>query len=220
MPSLAQTPAHNDVLNGLSISATLGSAITPGNLLVAVITSHGPLTSPVYPLSGTPDITGSQTAFVAIVSKVAGVGESTTITASASIVRNWGLTVYEVAPDSGRTWLGLDKTASAGANAATSLAVGPTTAQAEVDDFAACGFGFSLASAASSHALTSGYTVDTAASGNTRGFAGRKLLTGSSAATSSTGSWTTSVNAAAALATYKQSAPPVAASGAGFLGLL
>lgn len=216
MPYLVQKK-HNDTVNVGSISVTLDNPITPGNLLVASVTVHAAWTSPTHPWGlAAPDLQRIQTAVASLFSKVAGVGESTTISCSSTIVRNWGITVYEVAPGAGRTWIGLDKTSVAGANSAQSLASGATPAQAEEDNFAVLALALNQGVTVASQGVTNGYAIDTAASGSTRGFAATKFLSDASA-TSLTSSWTLASNAASALGTYRATPAPKSAAFLAFL---
>lgn len=204
-------------LSSTSVSVTLDSTPVEGNLLIAVVTSNSGIGSnPVHPwgLSGA-DVIGGTGPVAHIYSKIAGPSESTTVTHSSGTVRNYSISVIEVAPTSGRTWAGLDVSAVNTGTSVSSLALGPTGTQADTDDIAVSGIGLNGAPA-TVPAWNSSYTTVGSPTTDARGFMGYKILS-STAATSTTGSWTTARNAAGALATYKQITP---LPPTGFIGLL
>lgn len=210
---------HNGVLNGTSVSVTLDSTPTAGNLLVGILTAHNTVVGPTYPWGlAAPLVSNGSGESTHVFAKIAGAGESTTVSFSATTARYFGLTVIEVSPTAGRSWLGLDKSAlAAHAALVTSQAVGPTAAQEEADDFAVVGTATGAGLGTTSVAWTNSYTAVPPLSASSRGFAGYKVL-GSAAATDTTGSWTSAVDAASLLATFKQVVP--GAAGSRFLGLL
>jgi hypothetical protein len=204
-----------------SISVTLDATPTQGNLLVAMWTVlNGKGLTPTLPWSGagTTDISLPTPSEILVISRIAGPSESATISAAPTAGRNMTLTVIEVAPSSGRTWVGLDQTANASASGVTSLAVGPTSAQAEADNFAAAVLVASTATGVP-QAWTDSYTVTPTPGLTDRGFSGYKVLS-STAATSTTASWLNSANVAGAIATYKQTGSGAAPQNSGFFAVL
>jgi hypothetical protein len=215
---------HAETVSANNISVVLDSVPVAGNLLVAVVNATANVTTPVHPWSGTPDVSGGATnSQTWITSKIAGASESTTVSFSNGLTRGLTIDVYEFAATPGRTWLGLDKSATSVGSLVSTLAIGPTAAQAEIDDVAVAGC--SLGGTAGTGVvgtLSDGYTVPAATTSAARGWSGHKLLPDNSA-TQTTGNWVTARNAAGSLATYKQTGtptPPATSVGTGFFGLI
>lgn len=209
------------ILTNTSLSVTLDTAPTQGNLVVALVSVSGTITNPVYPLGATePDATATDTGIAYAFHKTAGANESATVTFSSDTARTMTLSVIEVAPTGGKSWNGLDKTATAVGPSGTSLAVGPTAAQAEADNFAAVMMVPAGTIGTTAPSYTNGYTAIT---GTDRSASGYKVLS-DAAATSTTISWVTARTTAAVLATYKQTGgatpPPATGSTAAFLTLI
>lgn len=209
---------HAENVGAASLSVTLDTAPSPGHLLVAFVSATANVTSPVHPWGNTPDVSVSATSFCWITSKIAVVGESSTITFSNGLTRGLTIDVYEFAPTPGRTWVGVDKTASNSSGSAITLTVGPTAAQTEIDDAAVAGISL-VSSAGSLGTLSDGYTVATGTTSAARGWSGYKTLSGTGT-TQSTGNWTTLRAPSAALATYKQTGTATVPAHAAFLSLL
>jgi hypothetical protein len=200
---------HAETVSANNISVVLDATPTPGNLLVAVVNATANVTTPVHPWSGTPDVSGGAANSLSwITSKIAGASESTTVSFSNGLTRGLTIDVYEFAATPGRTWLGLDKSASNVGSLVSTITVGPTATQTESDDVgvAGCSLG-GTAGTGVVGSMDNGYSVPTATTSAARGWSGYKLLP-TSAATQTTGTWVTARNAAATLATYKQTGTP------------
>lgn len=215
--TFVQSKFNFNTSTATSIAVTLDATPTVGNLLVGVLTSNNSVSTPTEPWGTAPDATSTIT--LRIYSKIAGASEPATVTFSNATARQFGFTVMEFAPTGGQTWIGLDNSVTSTGVSVTSLAVGPTATLASTDDIAVCGIGSNTAIGTSTPTMSDGYTVVGGLDGTGRGFAGYLPLT-SSAATMTTGTWTTSGSSiGAAIVTYKQSG---AASGqnSGFLAIL
>lgn len=204
----------------LSSTVTLDSTPIAGNLLVAVYTATSNVATPVHPWSGTPDVAlGTTTSFLWISSKIAGSSESATVTFSNTLSRGMTMTVYEVAPTTGRTWVaGVDKTITNTSTLSSNLAIGPTAAQSDAENFAVAGVSL-LSSAGAIGVFDSGYTGSPTQTTAARGWAAYKILS-TTDPTSSTATWSTARANVGAIATYKQTGTAIPPTHAAFLSLL
>lgn len=217
MTALAQPVALGDTnaVAANTVSATLGTAPTPGNLLVAVV-MFGNTAVTVHPWGAAAHVAAVNTtvARVSIYSKVAAASEpaAVAVTFSASLTTH-RLAVYEFSPTSGLAWAGFDGSATAidaGVTTAT-LTSGTTPATTTADSVAVAGWSMNGAPGAQV-SITNGFTSTL----QPTAWSAYKILT-ATGTQESTLTWTTARRVAAAIATFKQGAPN---SSAGFLGIL
>lgn len=217
MTALIQSgTANTSALASASVSVTLGATPTQGNLLVGVLMLASNTVS-ATPWGATADSTSIIAALLrtVIYSKVAGAGESATVSATLSAsATTHRLNVYEFSPTAGLTWAGLDKqniNQDAGVTVST-LSSGTTAATTSADGVAVAGF--AMNSTFTGLTLSNGYTALT----NGNGATGHLILT-ATGTQETTASWTTARRVGSAIATYKQAAAAVN-TGAGFLSIL
>lgn len=223
MTSLVQAK-RAQTTNGSGLSITLDTPPTAGNLLIAVVQTNNTLVTPTYPFDNTAaDLSVGGVIIVRISSKIAGVGESSTISFTSGANRVLGLNVMEVAPTSGVPWTSgrVDKTATkTGGSTTTSLTAGPTAALSRTDDFAVFGVmtnnGFGSIPSWTSFTMINAGTAVTSASLSAAAYSVRS----DASPITETVSWTSNNSTSGALVTYTPGAGSQANTGAGFLTLL
>jgi len=202
MSSIAQVQKASATAATNSVTATFGATPTPNNLLIAVVlnttdTAGGVITGWTVVPGATVQFTGANVDITVMLYKIAGVGESTSVTATASGATLMELAIFEY---SGLvTSLPVDKVATAGngnTSAATSQSSGTTavTSQPLELAIAAVGTGNSVTSLTWSNSFTA--QVDT-----TRVHVGDKILA-APGAQESTASWTTARVPAGLIVTF------------------
>lgn len=203
MTSVVQAKCARSTALVTSMSVTLNSAPTSGNLLVAVLTTSVAITSPVYPWGATPDFAHGTGRAVRILSKIAGPSESATVTFSNGSSNRITLSVIEVAPTvGGSTWAPDASATVTQASSVTSLAIGPTGSTTSADQVAVAGICL-VNTGGSTPAWSNSYTLAPGADTSATGFAGYRLLP-TATTTTTTGSWTTARDCVGLIATYKQ----------------
>lgn len=213
-PQLVQWKGAGTPSSATSVSVVLDATPTAGNLLIAVLTYPNTISGPTHPFGSAPDYTAANGVIVAAVySKTATGSESTTVTFSNSNSRQFTLLVMEFEPGSpGATWA-MDETASATAGSVNTIAVGPTATLDDTDEIAVVGIGSNGTIGGAAPSFNSGFAA-LAGIGDPlhRGFSGYKMLSGSSAVSTTASLVTSVVGLAAALVTYKEvgGAPPPA----------
>ena len=192
--------ATGSVDGGTSLTATFGSALTEGNLMVAyVFTRAGTLTNPADWTTAIEVPTGD---VLRIAWKIVGAAEAEAITftmaSDQAVIR-----VQEWAPPASHTWVAADVpdvTASATATTATSHTTGTTADTTQAEALAVCAISYRVLT--TNHAWTNSFTVqfhelDTV--NDTGILTGYKTLS-AIAAQESTGSQTESTSSRACIA--------------------
>lgn len=204
--AVVQSKQGNVSDNATSISATLDSAITEGNLLtVDCFTRSTTLTNPSGFTTDVNVVNSTELDVARIASKVAGASESTTITITQSPSDVGAIFVREISDQASSA---LDKTASTGrTTGATTISSGTTATLSQADEIclAICG----LREDTSAESVDNSYTLDAVTHSATPGGTDAILLSASRIVAATTAqqtdfSWTVSTTAIAAIATYKE----------------
>lgn len=205
--SLVQDQQGTQVQNETTCTATYDSTPTQGNLLVAVFftRSTGGFTAPSGWTLDVESVNTTEDDRIQIYSKTAGASESTAVTFTGLASSSSGGSSLSIQEWSGMAASSqLDKTASTGRTSGTSISSGTTATLAQADEVAIAGVGLRSSSIAVSAnnsftVLNSPSTTANAANQVTDAY---RILSATTGITT-TFSWSGTIVAVAAIATYK-----------------
>lgn len=188
-----------------SVAAVYGSTPTAGNLLVAVVAAKSTAASTIT--GWTQAVEQSANNSLTILYKVAGAGESTTVTANNGSATAMAIGIFEYSGIVAVSPADTSAVANNGASVA-SLAIGPTATLAQADELAIAGI--ALGNTFSAPGWTNSFNARATVSAANIGLLSADRIVSATTALSTTGSWTTNRVPDGAIATFKADAAAAA----------